>query len=615
MPSEVLADDSYIQQIQLEAREKKLSSSDDWHKLLHYKPALLSGYKSQADDRRFFNAEDGRYSPEHELDATIAALLSETDEEIHPQCRFPARFYWLGQQLGLDDSRFTVHTCSEMQAWYEELKPYSVDMIFPAAFINGPSSMFGHTLLRINSYDHRRDLPLVGYALNYAANADSSDNTLLFSIKGLVGGYPGAFSIVPYYEKLNEYRDIENRDIWEYSLNLAQDEVEQLLRHAWELRHVNFDYYYLTENCSYHMLSLIEVARPGLELTRHFETKAIPADTVRVIRDAGLVKEVNYRPSTTTVIKQRSLQLDNDQNRLSIALANGELNVDSEIIRDMPPADNARVLEQAYDYSRYLFTDNPSVRDSRARQNWELLVARSENTEKNIWDPVPVPATRPDEGHETARLALGAGGLDSEPYISLKLRPAYHDLLDPPGGYAPGAQINFLDMRARYFYETRQLRLDRLTVINVLSLVPRDEYFDPLSWGVDVGLERINTSQGRTNAAQLTVDGGLSYPVGGDWVFSGLLEGRVKAAGRLEKNYSAGAGMRLNLLRQGSDYSTQFILRGIAFRAGEQSDFLNASVEQSLSFGVDRALRLLAERSREYGYYYTKIEVSMHWYY
>ena len=33
---------------------------------------------------------------------------------------------------------------------------------------------------------------------------------------------------------------------------------------------MNFDYYYFDENCSYRLLELLEVARPGTELTDEF---------------------------------------------------------------------------------------------------------------------------------------------------------------------------------------------------------------------------------------------------------------------------------------------------------------------------------------------------------
>ena len=60
---------------------------------------------------------------------------------------------------------------------------------------------------------------------------------------------------------------LENRDVWEYELNLEPHEIERLLAHTWELGFTRFDYYFFDENCSYHLLSLLDVARPGVELT------------------------------------------------------------------------------------------------------------------------------------------------------------------------------------------------------------------------------------------------------------------------------------------------------------------------------------------------------------
>ena len=611
------ADGSYLSELQSKAGQDALFLEQGWLALLHYKPTLFGGYDSQADDVKFFNSDNGRTSPEDELLATLAAFFeySPGDGNAHPQCRFPARYYWLDKKLNFDTSKLKVVHCSELEKWREELKPHSLDLIFPAAFLNGPSSMFGHTLLRVNSHDFRKDLPLVSYALNYAADADASDNTLFFSVKGLIGGYPGVFAIVPYYEKLNEYRDIENRDIWEYSLNFTQDEVEQLLRHAWELRYVNFDYYYITENCSYHMLSLMEVARPGLKLTHLFDTKAIPVDTVRAVIDAELVEHINYRPSTTTTIDHHAEDLDDTRNTLVLGLINGSIKPDDNLFKSLSSKDYARVLEQAYDYSRFLSTSDPSVRDVRSKQNWALLAARSQSDVKEIWADIPRPPVRPDNSHETARLAIGVGDLDSSSYLSLKLRPAYHDLLDPIAGYATTSQINFLDLQVRYFEGTEKIRLDKFTIINVLSLSPRDRYFDPVSWGVDIGVERTNSLQGRINAAQLTVDGGLSYPADDAWVLSGLVEARVKVANRLQKGYSAGVGLRFNLLRQSGDSSTQFMLKSIAFRSGEESDFNQASLEHSFHLGVNESVRLVAVRTKEYGEYMSQLELSFSWYF
>ena len=102
---------------------------------------------------------------------------------------------------------------------------------------------------------------------------------------------------MPYYLKVREYTDLENRDIWEYELNLSPEEIDRLLMHAWELGPIHFDYYFFDENCAYHLLGLLEAARPDLELTKGFRWWAIPSDTVReVVKQKGLVKRDPVSP-------------------------------------------------------------------------------------------------------------------------------------------------------------------------------------------------------------------------------------------------------------------------------------------------------------------------------
>ena len=50
--------------------------------------------------------------------------------------------------------------------------------------------------------------------------------------------------MLPYYEKIKEYSNLENRDIWEYSLEFTPDEVERMLLHLWELKDIYTDYYF-----------------------------------------------------------------------------------------------------------------------------------------------------------------------------------------------------------------------------------------------------------------------------------------------------------------------------------------------------------------------------------
>lgn len=605
----------YADELVARARSLKLAADPDWLKLLHYKRDRLGGYTSQADDPVFFNHTRGKHQPALELEATLRAFFEAGDGDDQPQCRFPARYHWLDEKLAFDARRLPRATCAELRLWQDTLSAHSATLVFPAAYLNGPSSMFGHTLLRINPGDSRKDVPLAAYALNYAANADPADNGAFYAYKGIFGGYPGVFSIVPYYQKIKEYSDLENRDVWEYALNLDQAEVDQLLRHAWEVRHVNFDYYFLTENCSYHMLSLLEVARPGVQLTDQFSVKAIPSDTVRAVTAAGMVASVDYRPSATTVIDQHLALLAPEQHNIVLALADGREDADRVSSRYSSDESASRLLELAYDFSRYRALQNASVRDAHAGQSYRLLQARSELPAGDVWPQTQRPSTRPDQGHGTSRLATGGGRLDGDNFVSLRFRPAYHDILDPLPGYSRGAQINFLDFRGRYFVDDQSLQLDKLTLIDILSLTPRSDFFKPISWGVDTGVERMYTNRGRTTGAQVAAGGGVSYAAPGDSLVYALLQGQLKVAHQFEQDFTLGGGLMTGVLLPVGGSTANLEVRALRYQLGETDSFFQARWRQSFPIGSQLAFRYELEYRHERGHGYQLAEAMLNWYF
>jgi hypothetical protein len=264
---------TYPDELIARSRELRLSERREWHRLLHYTSNLVTpGFHSLADAPRFFLASDGKTSPQNELETTLASFFSEikeTDKDQNPQCAFIARYSWLDRELHFDPALMIKQTCKRFDDWYKALDPTGLTLVFPAASLDNTSSMYGHTLLRVDAKDQNDRTRLLAYSISYAANTNET-NGLVFVVKALAGGYPGTFSIMPYYLKVREYSDMENRDIWEYELNLSPEEVDRVLKHAWELGPIYFDYYFFDENCSYYLLELLETARPDLQLTRDF---------------------------------------------------------------------------------------------------------------------------------------------------------------------------------------------------------------------------------------------------------------------------------------------------------------------------------------------------------
>ena len=171
-------------------RLQQLADSQQWQHLLHYRLHPFTGRTmSQNDSPEFFLAADGKRNLLSELTADLQAFLHTglADNES-AQCRFPARYFWLKQQL--PEVAFVDQPCPEFTTWRDELDAHYLTLIFPASHINSPSSMYGHTLVRLDREDESRS-KLLAYSVNFAANADTTDNELVFTWNGLTGGYPG----------------------------------------------------------------------------------------------------------------------------------------------------------------------------------------------------------------------------------------------------------------------------------------------------------------------------------------------------------------------------------------------------------------------------------------
>jgi len=543
--------------LQARAAERGLADSARWRTLLHYEPDWLGqGLHSTVASDSFFLAPTGRTDPAAELDATLEALASGRwieGRDKSADCVFIARRKFLVDALGLAPHTLGGAQCDAYRRWRAALSPDRISLIFPTAFPNSPSSMFGHTLLRIDSSRAARGTELLSYAVNFAAAAGDDAKGLGFAWKGLTGGYPGIFGLFPYYEKVKQYAWIEHRDVWAYPLDLNGAETERLVDHLWEMDGVRFDYYFLTKNCSYQLLSLLEVARPELRLTEKYSWYAIPADTIRTLADVpGLMETPLFRPSLETTLRWQADQLDADQRSLARELTADEVAFDAPRLTRLAPAERAAVLEVAHDYLYYRLQSEPESAPADQAHANAILLERSRIARPSPFTEVPTPETPPDQGHRTLRLAASTIYEADDLSLGLRLRPAYHDLLDDPGGYTDGAEINFLDLGLRVDPDDGELRVDDLQLLNIVSLSPRNDLFKPISFQIDTGLRRRPSSNVFDD-----VDNNLGYYLQGGpglaWGDSHLL-GYVFGLGSLDANsalspgYALGAGASTGVL-------------------------------------------------------------------
>ena len=595
------ADPAYLAELVARARELKLAERPEWRKLVHYEPDLLGpGLHSLIDSAWFFTSPRGKTDPQAELEATLAAFFSdvqETAKQQNPQCMFIARRAWLDEALRFDPRRMPQQPCPRFREWHAALNAQQLTLVFASAYINNPSSMYGHTLLRIDARDQDERTRLLAYAVNSAANTDET-NGLTFAVRGLIGGYPGTFSVLPYYLKVREYSDMENRDLWEYELALAPHEVERVLLHLWELLPAYYEYYFFDENCSYHLLGLLQVARPELELTAPFRWFALPSDTVRILtRQPGLVARTVYRPANATLIAARLETMVKDERSIAKDLSQGTARA-GDAVRGLRPDRAAAVLEAAHDYVNYRRVIGKKDVADPARLGRDLLVARSA-VDAPSQTPRLAPPARPDDGHGTSRLAFGAGRRDGRAFQEVQIRATYHDILDADEGYVRGAQIEFFKTAVRH-YQGGTTRLEQFIPVDILSLAPRDDFFQPLSWRIAGGWKR---SFVRNGAEPLVpgIDGGagLTWKTG-EVMLYGLGEAALRTHHELDDGYSIGAGARFGVLADPAPrWRVHAYAAGIRQFLGERDTPRSIGVQQRVTLGRDTSLRIELARMRE----------------
>ncbi|MDE3040853.1 MAG: DUF4105 domain-containing protein [Nitrospirota bacterium] len=594
-----LPDNAYLVELINKGAQAKLASEREWHLLLHYRKNLFGGYTSEQDDPGFFMSPDGKTDPQAELDATLRQFFSEelVGRSRQPaQCAFIARYHWLRERLQFDDSRLPKLACERFDRWFNEFEAQSITLIFPSAFLNNPASMFGHTFLRIDQKGQTEQTRILAQTINFAAYVPP-DAGIAYPIRGIFGGYSGYFSTYPYYMKVQEYRDFENRDIWEYRLNFSVYQITRLLMHAWELGNASFDYFFFKENCSYHLLALLDYADPTLHLTDEFVLWTVPADTVRLIASKpGLVTGIAYRPSRSNVIRRKRESLPAAERELAHRIGQdlGELTSPAFVRLDLTK--QAFLLDLASDYLRYRVETTDFPPPEWKERNRAVLTARSHlRIPSEEFKVVPF-AKQPELGHKTSRASVGAGWRNNDTFEEATVRAGYHDLLDPEVGYTPDAQIELASLTLRHYNRADQTRIERATLANVLSLTPIDSVFRAPSWKINVGMDTI-----RFGSCQLCsngfMNGGIGAAVESHWlkreVFFAFAEAEANYSKAYDERHRVGGGSTVGMLTDLTDrwklMATGSYLR---YALGDKSDDFRWFIGSRYTLAQNWALRL-----------------------
>ncbi|KHD88508.1 MAG: hypothetical protein OM95_08330 [Bdellovibrio sp. ArHS] len=461
--------------LQQQASEKTLWQDPQWLRLGHYRDTF-SGPKSPIKGS-FFLSEDGSTNPKSELLKTIEVFFSSKDNALQNQCRYLARLSWLKRILEIDEMLLVA--CPEKDLWKRQLGAEELYLVFAASDLNSAGSSFGHTFLRAHNPKNTKELELLDYGINFAA-ITGEESGALYALKGLFGFYPGAYSMLPYYQKIREYTNLEGRNLWEYKLALSPQEVSFLIDHLLELDGSYSDYYFLSDNCSQQILELIEVAKPQLRLSSQFHDATIPLDTVKVLLKNSMLADERLRMSLQAEWRTRYTALDRSERR---ALKEIVKTHHKQTLEKLNSEEKAHVLEASLSYLAI-----QEYRDQKDLKNEKYALSVARARLGKVTDPLVIPKPEsPLLSSDSMGYYFGIGQFDQNSFYRFKFRRAFHDLLANDSGLSPFSHLEILSFDFRYFPEFANTDLYEAVLLKTFSTAPINTLDTPVSWRLELG--------------------------------------------------------------------------------------------------------------------------------
>lgn len=311
----------------------------------------------------YFLSSEGSTDPFRELQATVNAYSEpfSDDASQHPICRFPARYYWLNQRLSLENYQ-TIHPkCSQLEESINKTKVDSVSMMFVTGYLGNPASSFGHSFIKLNNQGERLDNRLFDLVVGYGADLPDEENVFLYMYRGLFGKYDAIISDKYFYTQDLVYSSTEFRDIWEYELNLSDEEVQFFRLHVWEILGKEFPYYFLNKNCGNVLSRMLEVVIDA-DLVKGAEYWFVPVETFHNLAEVppagSLVREIKYHPSEQKQVYRQFQQLTDIEQQAVSELIELEL-TDFSHLNTLTELEKIHVIDFLIAYHKYLLVKDP----------------------------------------------------------------------------------------------------------------------------------------------------------------------------------------------------------------------------------------------------------------
>ncbi len=469
---------------------QQLSQQPVWSTLLH----TQNQQRFIQDSQFYFSYHN--FSLFNELTATLQAFAQPTPlNNQHPICRFPARFLWLQQQLSFQAADFPAPSCKAYQTFQKKAPAQAVQLVFASENIVSPSSMMGHVFLKISGKNaaHRQ----VSHAITYFTPLDTL-NIPKMMYQSFAGGLQGVFALQPYQLLKENYLNKEERNLWEYTLNLDTFQKQFLQAHIWELKAMKSDYFFVDYNCATVTYFLLALNAP--EIWSSYQHWVAPVDVVKTATKHKLISQTHVLTSDRWKIYMLLDQLEytSSLKRRIDTLQHTEINA---FIQSLSP--EQRLLTTTYIH--YLTIHHLPSKNIQTLQTLKQRLLDIQTSYVLNYTDYKQPIKSPGN----SQLGISIGAANGQTFLDLSFLPAATRITDDQRQFFATRELLMGDTHIRLDNQGN-ISLNQFTLYGMRNLNPWNTWTRALSGQWKLGLENQTDEIGNQHLV-LNLDGGLGY--------------------------------------------------------------------------------------------------------
>ena len=551
----------------------RIAKTSTWQTLIHSKNSVL--YNT---DPKFLLCERN-CTPRVVLEKTIQLLRAKEDTLQKAKCRFPARHLFLSEQLRHTDYELQPLQCQDYEEFLVRAPADSISLVYVAENVKQPSSMMGHSLLKISGVNEEGRL--VSHGVSFFTKIEGLFFPKLV-VDSLFLGMPSYFGLSPYPLLLERYLGEEQRNVWEYELDIDSHTSQLIHAHLWELKDTNAKYLFTEYNCAtviFYVLGLVD--RKIVETNRLWVT---PLDIAKEITKNITIKQVSLHPSHAWKIRMLAQRLGSQTTE---RLLNSATSTDfQELISQTETEEAFLTHELIKTYGEYLNEKLLPEEDEEYRNSLRRAVSTTENLFSDIQLDISRfknPINTPDD----SQISFGYLRRRERDYFRLNVLPASHRITDDSSQYFSESSLSLAELTILFDEAANQIQLDEFIALSWASLIPWDSLTGGVSNQFQIGYTQhfdkflnptgaLATQGGVGRAYQLTSDmlffallnGGIGYTEGSFYFFGypqlGVsIEQILNSKGRIGYSYVCGQ-TREDRCRHEIDLSQTFYLGQVA---------------------------------------------------